>query len=304
MINLKIYGIRCYTKDKIQFAEQGNKFEEYKLGDMVIVRYKNNSIDLAKIVYIPQCDKNHNCDKKEKSEAPVIIEKATPADIDKRKELNLEAREAMPKCYEQIKKHKLNMFLLDSYYMLDKSKITFFFSANGRIDFRELVKDLAFIFKTRIELYQVGVRDESKRLGGLGICGRAACCSYFLYDFSAVTIKMAKNQNLNLTPSKISGICGRLLCCLSYENDFYSEELKKFPPQFCMFAAPSGSGKVINFNVLTGAVTYSINNSYTKEMNVAEFMKTYGDKLDYSKTETRAEEDISSNRELIELEGE
>ena len=302
MINLKIYGIRCYAKDKTQFAGQNNKYDEYKINDTVIVRYKNNSIDLAKIVYIPKCEKkHHNCENQD--DMPLIIQKATQEDIEKRKSLNIAAIEALPKCYEQIKKHKLNMFLLDAYYLLDKSKITFFFSANGRIDFRELVKDLAYIFKTRIELYQVGVRDESKRLGGLGICGKAACCSYFLYDFSAVTIKMAKNQNLNLTPSKISGICGRLLCCLSYENDFYSEELKKYPPQFCTFTSNTGNGKVINFNVITETVTYSINNSYTKEMNITEFMKTYGDKLDYSKTEGRADEDIT-NRELIELEGE
>ncbi|MBO5140749.1 MAG: hypothetical protein J6B76_08890, partial [Peptococcaceae bacterium] len=135
-------------------------------------------------------------------------------------------KEAFQVCLEKIENHQLPMKLIDVEYTFDNSKIVFFFTADGRVDFRELVKDLATVFRTRIELRQIGVRDEAKMLGGIGFCGRPLCCHTFLGDFAPVSIKMAKEQNLSLNPSKISGICGRLLCCLKYENDVYVENRK------------------------------------------------------------------------------
>ncbi len=138
-------------------------------------------------------------------------------------------KEAFKVCNKKIKEHKLDMNLTDVEFKFDNSKILFFFTADGRVDFRELVKDLAAIYKTRIELRQIGVRDEVKRIGGNGVCGRELCCCSFLSDFEAVSIKMAKEQNLSLNPSKISGNCGRLMCCLKYENEVYEEKLKNLP---------------------------------------------------------------------------
>ena len=149
------------------------------------------------------------------------------ADDDARVEENtFREKEAFSICLEKIEQHNLPMKLIDVEYTFDNSKIIFFFTADGRVDFRELVKDLATVFRTRIELRQIGVRDEAKMLGGIGFCGRELCCHTFLGDFAPVSIKMAKEQNLSLNPSKISGICGRLLCCLKYENDVYVENRK------------------------------------------------------------------------------
>ncbi len=155
-----------------------------------------------------------------------VIRVATPED-DAHVAANAEyEREAFAVCLEKIENHQLPMKLIDVEYTFDNSKIVFFFTADGRVDFRELVKDLATVFRTRIELRQIGVRDEAKMMGGIGFCGRELCCHTFLGDFAPVSIKMAKEQNLSLNPSKISGICGRLLCCLKYENDVYVENRK------------------------------------------------------------------------------
>lgn len=152
---------------------------------------------------------------------------------------------------EKIKKHGLEMKLIDVEYSFDRSKMVFYFSAEGRIDFRELVKDLAGIFRTRIELRQIGVRDEAKLLGGIGPCGRMLCCSTFLGDFMPVSIKMAKDQNLSLNPTKISGLCGRLMCCLKYENDEYEAAKKELPDFGKRVQTPEGEGTVIGLNMLS-----------------------------------------------------
>ena len=153
-------------------------------------------------------------------------------------------KEAFEVCKEKIKKHNLDMTLIDVEYKFDNSKILFYFTADGRIDFRELVKDLAAIYKTRIELRQIGVRDEVKRIGGNGVCGRELCCCSFLSDFETVSIKMAKEQNISLNPSKISGNCGRLMCCLKYEQDVYEEKLKKLPNIGSIVKTEEGVGEV------------------------------------------------------------
>jgi cell fate regulator YaaT (PSP1 superfamily) len=155
-----------------------------------------------------------------------VIRIATAEDDARVQENAQKEKEAFTICLEKIEQHNLPMKLIDVEYTFDNSKISFFFTADGRVDFRELVKDLATIFRTRIELRQIGVRDEAKMLGGIGFCGRELCCHTFLGDFAPVSIKMAKEQNLSLNPSKISGICGRLLCCLKYENDVYVENRK------------------------------------------------------------------------------
>ncbi len=151
---------------------------------------------------------------------------------------------------EKIVEHSLEMKLVDVEYTFDRNKIIFYFTAEGRVDFRDLVKDLASVFRTRIELRQIGVRDEAKMLGGIGPCGRMLCCSTFLGDFEPVSIKMAKDQNLSLNPSKISGLCGRLMCCLKYENDDYEQAKELMPDMGARISTPDGAGKVVGLNLL------------------------------------------------------
>ncbi|WP_338787888.1 stage 0 sporulation family protein [Metabacillus sp. FJAT-53654] len=160
------------------------------------------------------------------------------------------AEEAYHVCQKKVSEHGLDMKLVDVEYTFDRNKVIFYFTADGRVDFRELVKDLAAIFKTRIELRQIGVRDEAKMLGGIGPCGRMLCCSTFLGDFEPVSIKMAKDQNLSLNPTKISGLCGRLMCCLKYENDEYEAAKELLPDLGEMIGTPNGLGKVIGLNIL------------------------------------------------------
>ncbi|CAH2464635.1 MULTISPECIES: PSP1 domain-containing protein [Bacillus] len=160
------------------------------------------------------------------------------------------AKEAYQVCQQKVGEHNLDMKLVDVEYTFDRNKIIFYFTADGRIDFRELVKDLAAIFRTRIELRQIGVRDEAKMLGGIGPCGRMLCCSTFLGDFEPVSIKMAKDQNLSLNPAKISGLCGRLMCCLKYENDEYEAAKEQLPDLDQRIQTPQGTGRVIGLNIL------------------------------------------------------
>jgi len=164
-------------------------------------------------------------------------------------------KEALAICQEKINKHKLDMNLVDVEYTFDGNKILFYFTADGRVDFRELVKDLASVFRTRIELRQIGVRDESKMLGGLGMCGRPFCCSSFLGEFQPVSIKMAKEQGLSLNPTKISGTCGRLMCCLKYEQESYEDLLANTPKNGALVKTSEGRGVVVDVNLLTGKLT-------------------------------------------------
>lgn len=160
------------------------------------------------------------------------------------------AKEAYQICLQKVIEHELDMKLVDVEYTFDRNKVIFYFTADGRIDFRELVKDLAAVFRTRIELRQIGVRDEAKMLGGIGPCGRMLCCSTFLGDFEPVSIKMAKDQNLSLNPAKISGLCGRLMCCLKYENDEYEAAKEQLPDLDQKIRTPNGMGRVVGLNIL------------------------------------------------------
>ncbi len=189
-----------------------------------------------------------------------VKSKATAADTEKHLK-NLERKaEVMAKAREKIEARKLEMRLKDVDFTFDNSKIIFYFTAEGRVDFRELVKDLASLFHSRIELRQIGIRDETKMLGGLGSCGRACCCNAFLNDFERVSIKMAKTQGLSLNPAKISGLCGRLMCCLKYENDHYSETARLMPKQGSEITTPDGKATVENIDLLTRKIKARLNN--------------------------------------------
>ncbi len=190
-----------------------------------------------------------------------LVRIATPADT-KTMEHNLQfEKDAFRICEEKIQKHKLDMKLVSVEYTFDSSKILFYFSADGRVDFRELVKDLAGVFRTRIELRQIGVRDEAKMIGGLGICGRPLCCSSFLESFQPVSINMAKDQGLSLNPTKISGTCGRLMCCLKYENEAYQDLLRQTPPNESLVDTPYGRGTVVDTTLLRGTCRVRMLNS-------------------------------------------
>ena len=193
-----------------------------------------------------------------------IIRIATEEDTKIYKENKEKAKETFDLCLEKIKEHNLTMYLIDCEYTFDRNKLIFYFTAEGRIDFRELVKDLAAIFKTRIELRQIGVRDEAKSIGGLGPCGRSLCCSSWLGDFQPVSIKMAKDQSLSLNPTKISGICGRLFCCLKYEHDVYVEAIEKVPPVGAIVKVDGNKGKVIETNPLLEQAKIEINDKTIK----------------------------------------
>ena len=187
-----------------------------------------------------------------------VVRIATEEDVRRAEYNEKREEEAFRVCQEKVAKHKLEMKLVSVEYTFDNSKIIFYFTANGRVDFRELVKDLAGVFKMRIELRQIGVRDEAKMLGGLGSCGRPICCGSFLGDFQPVSIKMAKEQNLSLNPTKISGLCGRLMCCLKYEQDYYSQTLKKLPKVGKDIVTPDGVGVLAEINAIRERVKVRI----------------------------------------------
>ena len=183
-----------------------------------------------------------------------LIRVATPADVEHNAENREKEKNALVVCQQKIEAHKLDMKLIDVQYAFDNSKLLFYFSSDGRVDFRELVKDLASVFRTRIELRQIGIRDEAKMLGGLGSCGRMLCCSTFLPDFAQVSIKMAKEQGLSLNSAKISGMCGRLMCCLHFEAETYTEEIRRTPAIDSQVKTEDGIGTVISTNPLAGTI--------------------------------------------------
>ena len=189
-----------------------------------------------------------------------VMRVATPEDDEKALKNREKEKEAFKICQEKIRKHELEMKLIDAEYTFDNNKVLFYFTADGRIDFRELVKDLAAVFKTRIELRQIGVRDETKILGGIGICGRPLCCHSYLSDFAPVSIKMAKEQNLSLNPTKISGVCGRLMCCLKNEQETYEELNSRLPNVGDYVSTPDGlKGEVHSLSVLRQLVKVVVN---------------------------------------------
>ena len=225
---------------------------------------------------------------------------ANKRDLKRYEECRKIEKEAFKTCQKKIKEHKLDMNLIDVECKFDNSKLLFYFTAEGRIDFRELVKDLAAIYKTRIELRQIGVRDQVRRMGGNGVCGRELCCCTFLSNFETVSIKMAKEQNISLNPSKISGNCGRLMCCLKYEDNVYAEKLKNLPKIGAIVKTPDGEGEVDGIETLKERVKVKIKNEegYTyKRYDVSE-IKLIKDAVE----EKLDEEEIEHQKELEELE--
>lgn len=241
----EIIGVRFKTVGKVYYFDPlGNKL---KTGDKVIVETARG-VECGDVVIA-----NREVTQKEiVSPLKPVIRIASPQDLQLVESNRQKEKDALALCQQKIDKHKLIMKLVDVEYTFDNNKILFYFTADGRVDFRELVKDLAAVFRTRIELRQIGVRDESKMLGGLGMCGRPFCCSTFLGEFAPVSIKMAKEQGLSLNPTKISGTCGRLMCCLKYEQDVYEELLKLTPKVGAYVKTPEGKGTVIDANLLTG----------------------------------------------------
>ena len=252
---VKVAGVRFKTAGKVYYFDPGDL--EVKMGDNVIVEtargmeFGTVTMDIAEI---------HEND----VVAPLkkIVRIANEQDRKQHIENVKKKERAMKLCQEKVDKHGLVMKLIDVEYTFDNSKIVFYFPADGRVDFRELVKDLAGVFKMRIELRQIGVRDEAKMLGGIGSCGRALCCHSWLADFEPVSIKMAKVQNLSLNPSKISGICGRLMCCLKYENDIYMEFRRGMPDVGEKIKTPDGMAKVVETNLLENTIKVRL---YTDE---------------------------------------
>ncbi len=241
----EIIGVRFKHTGKIYYFSPNGK--TVKHGDFVIVE-TSRGVECGQVVL---SNREIEDDKIIQPLKP-IISVAGEKDMKTIERNKQKAKEAFDICLKKIKEHKLEMNLIDVEYTFDANKILFYFTAEGRIDFRDLVKDLASVFRTRIELRQIGVRDEAKMLGGLGVCGRPFCCSSFLSEFAPVSIKMAKEQGLSLNPTKISGTCGRLMCCLKYEQDAYDELLKITPKVGAIVNTPDGKGSVIDVNLITG----------------------------------------------------
>ncbi|MCX5700065.1 MAG: stage 0 sporulation family protein [Candidatus Omnitrophica bacterium] len=235
---------------------------ELKDGNYVIVEHDRGQ-DYGQVVTSSGVAKE-----KEGKEAPKrILRIAKESDIKQIDDNRLKAKEAFNSCVKKIEEHKLDMKLVQAEYSFDRSKIIFYFTANGRVDFRNLVKDLAKIFKARIELRQIGVRDEARFFGGFGPCGRELCCARFLKDFEPVTIKMAKEEGLSLNPPKISGICGRLMCCLSFEYESYKLLSKGLPHEGEHVHTAQGKGKVINVNVFKRIVSVQLDDGGLMQVN-------------------------------------
>ena len=243
----EVIGVRFKNVGKVYYFDpDGN---DLKKGDRVIVETARG-IECGEVAMENRRMENDGLVQPLKK----LIRVATEDDLKKVDENRKKEKVAFDICLRKIAVHKLEMKLVDVEYTFDNSKILFYFTADGRVDFRELVKDLASVFRTRIELRQIGVRDEAKMLGGLGICGRPFCCATFLGGFQPVSIKMAKEQGLSLNPVKISGICGRLMCCLKYEQEAYADLLRNIPPVGSLVMTPGGKGSVVDSNPITGVV--------------------------------------------------
>lgn len=244
---VEVIGVRYKQAGQIYYFSPGKEVFQY--GDAVLVHSQES------VYYTQVAIPNKFVDEEDvPQQLKAVIRRATDED-DSQQQRNLQDAKAALKIGKQkIRERELEMKLVHVEYSFDRSKMIFQFTADGRIDFRELVKDLASVFRTRIELRQIGVRDEAKLLGGIGPCGRQLCCSTFLGDFVPVSIKMAKDQGLSLNPTKISGLCGRLMCCLSYENDTYAEAKREMPDYGQEILTPDGKGKVTGLNMLSRVV--------------------------------------------------
>ncbi len=257
MVN--VIGVRFQNAGKLYFFDPGQLWPTP--GDFVIVE-TSRGVEFGEVVTAI-----HEIND-EQLESPLkrVLRIASAQDVQHNRDNKRAEKDAYAICQKKIVEHKLDMKLVSVEYTFDNSKILFYFTANGRVDFRSLVKDLASVFKTRIELRQIGVRDEAKMLGGLGPCGRPICCGAFLGDFQPVSIKMAKEQNLSLNPIKISGVCGRLMCCLKYEQDTYEQTRKRMPRVGREIQTPDGMGTVTELNVIKETVRVRIMKGDSSEL--------------------------------------
>ncbi len=288
-----IVGVRFKKLGKIYFFNP--KSLKVKKGDKVIVETTQGEEYGEVLIANRQIE-----DDKVLEPLKRVIRLANHHDTKRFEECKKTEKEAFKVCEKKIKEHKLPMKLIDVECKFDGSKILFYFTADGRIDFRELVKDLAAVYKTRIELRQIGVRDKVKRIGGNGVCGRELCCCTFLSDFEAVSIKMAKEQNISLNPSKISGNCGRLMCCLKYEDNVYKEKLKKLPNLGAIVKTEDGEGEVDAIETLKERVKVKFKNEegyFYKRYDVKD-IKVIKDAV----AEKIDEEELEHQKELEELE--
>lgn len=292
---IRVIGVRFRTAGKIYYFDPGRL--EIKRNDHVIVETARG-IEYGTVVGDPRDVEEDKVVQPLKS----VLRVATPKDDEQEAANRQKEKEAFKICLEKINKHGLQMKLIDAEYTFDNNKVLFYFTADGRIDFRELVKDLAAVFKTRIELRQIGVRDETKILGGIGICGRALCCHTHLSEFAPVSIKMAKEQNLSLNPTKISGVCGRLMCCLKNEEETYEELNKKLPNVGDFVTTDDGlKGEVHSVNVLRQLVKVIVDVDDEKEIQEYKaeqlrFRKKHGknhrEKVDVSDAELKELEQL------------
>ena len=257
MVN--VIGVRFENAGKLYFFDPGEFWPT--AGDYVVVE-TSRGVELGEVVLgVREVNDEALTEPLKK-----VVRIGTAEDIAHREENRRYEKEALDICQQKVAEHKLDMKLVRVEYTLDNSKLLFYFTANGRVDFRALVKDLAGVFHTRIELRQIGVRDEAKMLGGLGPCGRPICCGTFLGDFQPVSIKMAKDQNLSLNPTKISGVCGRLMCCLKYEEDTYEQIRKTMPRVGKEVMTPDGPGTVWDLNIVKETVRVRVQKGDTTEL--------------------------------------
>jgi len=261
---VEVVGVRFKAVGRIYYFEPGDKVVQ--CGDKVIVETARG-VEFGEVVLT-----NRVIDESTLS-TPLgtIIRVATPNDEERDRQNREKRHDAFKICLEKIKKHNLKMKLVEVEYTFDGSKILFYFTADGRIDFRELVKDLAAEFRVRIELRQIGIRDEAKMVGGMGICGRVLCCKGYLGEFQPVSIKMAKEQGLSLNPTKISGVCGRLMCCLKYEQEAYEDLNSRVPRVGSIVKTVDGQGEVIFVNLLKEIVKVKLENKDDSDLEVREY---------------------------------
>ena len=297
---MKVVGVRFKKAGKIYYFDPA---------DMDIQKDTYVVVETARGIEFGECVIGIKEINEEDIVAPLksVLRIATEEDISKHFKNKDKEKDAFEICLKKIQEHGLTMKLIDVEYTFDNNKVIFYFTADGRVDFRELVKDLAAIFKTRIELRQIGVRDEAKMLGGLGPCGRTLCCSTFLGDFASVSIKMAKEQNLSLNPTKISGICGRLMCCLNYEQSTYEDIRKRMPKVGSIVKTSEGTGEVFSNNIVKESVKVKLKKGEEEileefKIESIELIKGhYEDSIDDDdiKLEIESEEDRKLIKDLI-----
>lgn len=265
---IDIVGIRLISTNEIKYYNANGI--SLRLGDYCVVPTPAGD-RLSIVIFEKTIDEKAALEFSRDKTLKNVIRKGNTKDMCNNKKNLEDAGKALKTCREKVQEREMNMKILSAWYNLNRSRLTFYFSAEGRIDFRELVKDLAHIFKTRIELYQIGVRDEAKKIGGIGICGKEVCCKSFLQNFAPITIKMAKMQCLNLAPHKVSGICGRLFCCLDYENGFYCKQIKLFPHRGTKVSYKNADAAVIGFNLIKNTVALKFHSGSTFEIKLKEY---------------------------------